>query len=238
MLAALLWLSSAHSAPLSESEAKSILEDDVRKGHLHIPIGEFTAHGTENNLAQARISTSYYFIVMAAESLGLVTVKKLPPDVNSVGLPTIPPHLFSQKLSVTLSEKGRALNKWSRPATWNSQNSLLALTRGTISVTRIVRNEEIKRGADEFRLVFFTYKSNFDPTYHELFSRARRLADQNSSACVPRCFIPPVMKTDRKGKVLLKRDAFKSIWTATHNDLTNEDEEFWTDNVDTFLSSR
>jgi hypothetical protein len=82
-------------------------------------------------------------------------------------------------------------------------------------VTRVVRNEPKTKGADELRLVMFTYDSEWVPECKALMEERlqQKIAKQ------------------RKAIMLLRYDAFAAKWEPVTADVANADEPFTTSNV-------
>ena len=100
----------------------------------------------------------------------------------------------------------------------SQEQNCIILPLGTFSITEVVKNEERRKGIDEYRLIMIKYQTQWSPVYEESSRERGR----------------PVSK-DRKGIYLLKYDSFASKWNLVTFDQANANEEFSTKMVENFL---
>jgi len=94
----------------------------------------------------------------------------------------------------------------------------LAIPTGTGNVTKIIKNEVQKKGADDYRVIMAKYTMKYTPE----FLQAKEIMGEPASE-------------NRKGIFLYKFDPFKSAWIQQTSDVANENDEFKTNSVSTAL---
>jgi hypothetical protein len=125
-----------------------------------------------------------------------------------------------QKLVVSVTDKGRKIDvSGNLPPSDRIQNCLRFM-EGKFEVTRVVRNELQKKGTDEFRVVFITYRAEWSPY---------TLALVNLSG--------GSISHDRKAIMLFKNDPFRGKWKFLVGDYGDADKEFTTNNVNATLAA-
>ena len=227
--------SASFAAPLSDGDARKLIENYQNNLPVALFIGPF--YVTENGSGPGMLDAYSYHMLSAAEHMGLVTVKKLPKATGPLGVPLTPPHIFSERIISELTPKGRELNLWKKPAGWSRNFDLLLLRNGKYRVDKIVRNEELKRGIDDYRVVLLTLKVDWSDEYLELMATTQKIKNVFDGKCA-HCVGGPQYRPDRKMRALLKYDEFKALWTIVTTDEANSEEPFVTDNVNTYLKSR
>jgi len=92
------------------------------------------------------------------------------------------------------------------------------LPQGSGKVERIIRNEPREIGVDKYQVVFGTHRWKWDdPLWLKLGLKAPE---------------------ERKFRALLKYDAFVQKWSLAAVDYADRDQDFTTDNVGKFVTSR
>ena len=193
-----------------------------------LPVGMFVAQGDANNWATQRVSADTYYFLLAAEGMGLLSIEKLPREDGAAASP----HGFSQRITVALTGKGRALNQWKRSP--QSQANSLAIRISTTNVQRIVSNTEITKAAGNFRMIAFTATEALDASYVELITRKYAIERQAGGPC-HNCDTPMIQPAQRKHRILLKRSASGDGWQMVALDSAGSNEDFRTDYVNAYL---
>lgn len=236
-----LWILLAGStvsfgADLSDASAKHFLEDFFNKHDIAIIGGPVTVVTDDfpRDVRNSRIPTAEFNQYKAWEKLGILHIETAQDltgkfagwkDWNALTQEGVRTRVY-----VTATEKGWLFISWPNKgldANWakelaaklsKEQRSSLTTTTGVKRVTRIVRNEQKKTGADEYRVVMGLYSAQWRPevVQHRLLL-GTKLAEK------------------RKFIVLLKHDPFASTWKAIAADHANENEEFHSKNVDSTL---
>lgn len=198
---------------LSEPQIKAVFEPLFGTNSFYqIPIGTLLVWKAEynTNLVQSDQHLIYqvgggYKSIMAAQQAGLVVVQQIPTSAadnaryGAVGT-------FS--IAITLTPAGAAAQTCNCP-------KLLQMHMGVISVKSIIKNDLIKKGLYDYRIVMLTYTKAYTDEYQR-FSKA--LGDQG-------------LENDFKAIVLFKFDPFKSSWVLVTEDIAYESKDFTTDQV-------
>jgi hypothetical protein len=231
-----LWGYFANAVDLTDQAARQITETFINGTLLGMPIGTFLAQGEVNDWQNGRVSVGTYHTLTAAQHMDLVHIQKRPRITGPLGVPVTPPHIYSEQFVSSLTEKGRALNKFKAGAEWRAQYEVFAVKQVDAMVRQIVRNQEIKRGVDEYRLIFLRYNAAWNEEFVALMSERQKVVNLANGICA-HCGEQVIYASKRKGRVLLKRDDFSDSWKVIAIDSANEDEEFKTDSVNATVQS-
>jgi len=90
----------------------------------------------------------------------------------------------------------------------------LIISQGTFRLTRVVGNELIKRGVDDFRVVRVLYDASWSQAYTNFYAISGA-----------------PLSSRRKSIILIKFDPFKDTWIWVAGDYANADSEFTTHDV-------
>jgi hypothetical protein len=233
LTAMILATASALSAPLPDAAAIALLNNQLNTQNTQnalLPIGTFVAQGDVNNWAAHRVSIDTYYFLLAAEGMGLLNVEKLPAEANAPALPDV----FSQRIAVTLNDKGRALNQWKRPSQSTQQADVLALRISKTDVRHIVSNREITRPAGNFRIIAFTATEAPDEPYVELAARKYVIEREAGGPCL-NCNTAPTLSLLRKHRIVLKRQKVGEAWKMVALDSAGNNDDFRTNYVKAYL---
>lgn len=200
---------------LSDSEARSIAEDRLKILVYEVPIGQFAVVSGDTDLAKGTASSKLYNILVNWEKVGLLAVLEDQAYENFRSGKGFSINQWMQltqegvqkKIVVTVTERGRQYLT-------ASPREQLRILLGKFTVTKIVKNEERRKGVDEYRLIMLTYDADWN---QDVF-------DFKSASGTP-------VSERRKMVMLLKYDPFQSKWKWFTWDLANADEEFKTDQV-------
>ena len=172
--------------------------EEIRKRYDYS--GEYVSH-------TSAMITSYMY---AMEERGIIEIERLWVDPSGKW----------QDSRVTLTRKGEALRKQAPQGDEDEHRVCVKL--GTAGVKQVVRNEEVRKGLDVFRIVMAIYEMKWTPEHRLLVEMWHgRTPSEN-----------------RKVIALLKYDPFQSKWEMVTSDAANLDEEFETNKVTTELERR
>jgi hypothetical protein len=217
---------SINAAPLSDSEAKTIVQDAFASGRDTIYLGVFnvindtqTSLGQKADIKNRTIDSQYYTYLKGWEKAGVVNIilDKQYEDFKSGKNFSWGNFLQSgtegiqSKIVVQLTEKGE------RIAGDNGSyktNGFVKVSEGTFTIKDVVKNEEKNDGVDECRVLMLTYNAAWTPEY----------------LTVAQAF-GTILKEQRKAMILLKYDPFAKKWEIRALDIANADGDFTTQNV-------
>lgn len=225
------------AAELGDSEARKTVETAFNNVLVELPVGIMTAREdvTVSLFSNGVVSMAVYDDLLAAEYAGLLKIERLKGDTFQFGVPAIPPNISSQKMRITLTKNGSELNRWKRPPDWTFSFGLLTLPQGHFKIGRIVKNEEMKKAGQEYRLLLFTFKAEWDPLYLDIAYQAKKYANIRTHGCTA-CGPGLNLSNNRKSRMVLKMDDFKGSWKIITYDVANEEDEFTTNAVGKFLN--
>ena len=216
----------AIAAPsMSDGEAKSLTENSLKQEagqtwDAAVPLGTFTVvkQGAESIQDGGTIRLEFYESILGFEKIGVVTVTKDQKYENYKKGNEFSWNQWNQqtqqgvtaKITVKPTELG-----WTYPnCGYNGNNTWLVFPPGEFSVTSIAKNEERKKGVDDYRLVMVAFSVDWNP----LVSRHQEVMGRPHSK-------------NRKAIVLFKWDPFTSKWVYVASDQANANEEFKTNYV-------
>jgi hypothetical protein len=232
VLLAVLWLyfAGCRSATPSDSQPtdsdiKSILEAEWNNSSAEVLLGNLDviggySLGTTTPASKGTVSTDGYKWLLAWEKVGLITIRRDKEYENFRRGRSFSLDRFAEltqghvqmKIVVTPTERGRQYLK-------NDVNRLRVLW-GKFRITKIVKNEEHKKGVDVYRLIMVNYDAKWNPDL-KAFGQ----------------FIEQKYDDKRKAIILMKFDPFESKWSTYKADAATANEEFKSNNVDRALSS-
>jgi hypothetical protein len=211
---------SAVASRLTDSDIKSLLEADWNKSTLTVPLGNFAVLGSplytpSVDASKGTISTDTHTDLIAWQTVGLVTIRRDQQYENFRSgrnfswdqWDELTQKHVQMKIVVTPTERGRQYLK-------SGSMNKLEIPQGRFRITKIMKNEEHKKGVDEYRLIMATYDAEWTPevkAFSEL--RGNKLGEK------------------RKVTLLMKFDPFASKWTGYAMDVVNANEEFKSNNV-------
>jgi hypothetical protein len=201
---------------LSDSEAASVVEDSWKTlPLLAIPLGTFSVVSGKADTSRGTISSTGYNALVNWQRAGLVAIledQQYEDFRSGKGFRTdqwfqLTTQGVQKKIVVTVTERGRQFFT-------GSPTETLQIPQGKFTVTRIVKNEERRKGVDDYRVIMLTYDAAWSQELRAYSSASgTQLAEK------------------RKAVILLKYDPFQSKWKRITNDLANANEEFKTNNV-------
>ena len=200
---------------LSDSEARSIVEDGWKNLVLTISIGRFAVVSGNADTAKGTVSSNGYNALVNWQKVGLVTVledQQYKDFRSGKGFSWDQWNQLTQegvqkKIVVTATERGRQYLT-------ASPTERLQIPQGKFTVTKIVKNEERRKGVDDYRLIMLAYDAAWSQELRAYSSASgTQLAEK------------------RKAVILLKYDPFESKWKRIATDLANANEEFKSNNV-------
>ena len=219
---------SAVASKLTDRDIKSLLETEWNgvSNTVPVPLGNFAVLGgllgsPNVDASKGTISSDTYKYLIAWQKVGLVTVRHDQQYENFRSGRNFSWDQFAEltqknvqtKIAVTPTEHGRQYLK-------SGSMDKLEIPPGKFRITKIMKNEEHKKGVNEYRLIMATYDAEWSPEY-KAFSELMG------------------NKIDQKRKVinLRKFDPFESKWKHYAEDDANANEEFKSDNVARALAS-
>ncbi len=218
----------AASPDLTDAEAKGFIDTLWSKSAVKIKLGPLDigddTFGDPTNLERGIISQRLYRTYQAYEKVGLIQMgedqgfkRHMEGKGFNWGTFLQQSQGLRGKIVVEPSARGHEV---ARNGGLPQKQGWLVIRDATFRVDRIIKNEPYRKGADDYRVIMATYTARWTPAY----KRAMELLGN-------------VYSEERKAKVLLKYDPFKSSWTAVAVDVANRDAEFQTDRVSRVLSN-
>ena len=219
LVALALVCSKAIAAPImSDREAKTLVEENVKLEGT-IPLGSFMVipEDSHSRGKAGTISEKSYEGLVAWEKLGVISVTK---DQKLENFKKGKEYSHEQwnemlkyerlisKIVVKPTETGTQMIDPENP-------KRLKISAGNSTVTNVVKNEERKKGVDDYRLVMATLDNHWSP----LAKKYRQLR-----------YGKPAPEKSRV-IYLFKWDPFSSKWKGVANDFAYGDEEFKTNNT-------
>lgn len=216
-LFAVLCAGSTYAAPtLTDGEARAFLEARWRDDVAVAPIGKFTVVSEgQADVSKGKLTQATYVALQAWAKAGVVSLvadQQYENYKRGQGFTWDQFHQQTQqgivaKIAVAPTELGRQYLK----STTGSGLPYLSIPMGRFLVTKVVKNEERKKGVDDYRLVMVSYNAEYNPVYKHYLD-----------------VLGPPQSNSKKAIVLLKWDAFENKWKRVASDLANSNEEFAT----------
>jgi len=152
--------------PLSDGEARSIVEDGWKDLTLTIPLGRFVVVSGKTDISKGIVSPDTYNNLLNWQRVGLVAVLEDQQYENfrsGKGFSTsqwfeLTQQGVQKKIVVTVTERGRQFLT-------SNPTEKLQIPQGKFTVTKIVKNEERKKGVDDCRLIMLTYDADWSQEF-------------------------------------------------------------------------
>ncbi len=212
-----------HSKDLSDRESKILFESAMNRRVISIPLGLFFVMHPDyaHTGGKDSISAQMHEDLLAWAKIGLLDVTLDEKFENIIKGPYsleqrdwIVNKNVRAKIAVSATESGK---RYVDPA--NSRQ--IIISEGTFTISKVAKNEEKKKGLDDYRLLMLS----FDAAYNPLVKQFKQIMGSP-------------LEAKRKAIVLLKWDPFSSRWNFVAIDAANESEEFKTNRVANALSGR
>jgi len=222
-----LFLSPLFAASLFDREAKKVIEDcwNSTLSNVKIRLGEFSVVNefVKADINKKQLNTQGYKWVQAWEKVGVITIEKDKSleDLKSgkkFNMDAYARRTLGDEVAhiwIKATHKGTELGK---KAGLSQDQNLIVFPQGAFTITDVVKNEERKKGVDEYRLIMLKYQAQWDTAYEE-----------HSKA------LGKSLSKDRKAICLLKYDNFEGKWKYITGDYANSNEEFTTKYVEKAL---
>jgi hypothetical protein len=211
LIALLSLCTRAIAAPsISDREAKSLVEAMWENSLVVLPLGAFTVVRQGHNIDKGSISTKIHEDLIGWEKVGVVSVAADQKYENFKKGKEFSWDQWNQmtlqgaaaKITVTPTESGKRFVDLNNP-------KRLKFSQGKFTVTNVAKNEERKKGVDDYRLVMVAYNAEWNPLLKQHAQvMGRPLAEK------------------RKAITLFKWDPFTSKWKSVATDIANANEEF------------
>lgn len=214
LIALALVCSKAIAAPsVSESEAKTLIEEYFRNTSIPVLLGAFTVipNNSVSKGTPGTISEYVYESLIAWEKLGVVSVTKDQEleDFNRGKTSSI------ERFDEMLKYKGTISKIVVKPTDAGTRlvdrenPKRIKIPIGNCVVTNVVKNEERKKGVDDYRLFMVAFDAQWNPLLKQ-YGQVKGISYAQK----------------RKGIFLFKWDPFSNKWKIVANDVANADEEF------------
>lgn len=183
---------------------------------FRVYLGTFEVTSDEADLSKRRLAASQLSNYKSWEDAGLIKIdlrKDLTAqfsgwdDWNRLYLEGI-----QSVVHIEPTEKGMAMRREEE----NVEHAFLLISSGAFTIQNIIRNEPIKLGIDDYRVVLGTHVVNYTPEVQAYYGKAEA-------------------SEQKKFRVLLKFDPFKLNWQVVAQDTADRDKEFPTDNINELL---
>ena len=226
--------SPALAQSLSDSEARQFIEQQFYSFSHYVPLGLVSVSlqrafsNVEETCTTKTLDEERYKVVVGLARAGILKVENdeaferfaRGERFSWEQMLEMSNRQVSKKIVISLTEKGRALDVTEKLAPEKKKQGCAAFRTSVTKVDRIVRNEHIKRGVIDHRVVMLTYKSLVEPHFKEAFQGTRIYsADPN-----------------KKAIMVLKLDAFSGKWTFLIGDFANEKSDFTSNSVERWLA--
>lgn len=207
---------------LSDSDAKVLFDSIWKKpgGSIKVvPLGNFTVVQKGRDVGKGLISMDFFKDLIGWEKVGLI---KLVSDKSLEDFRSGKRFEVDQFLQVT--QNGVMAKITVSPTEFGKQfipsdnENKLNIPQGRFTATSVAKNEERRKGVDEYRVVMVAYDAQFSQTV----AQHNRIMGKNYS-------------DKRKAIVLFKWDPFSKEWKPVAMDMANLDEQFKTKRVADFL---
>jgi hypothetical protein len=213
----------ADYTPVPDPVTKVALESWFNRNSVDlIPLGSYNVIGQPFAGGSGNLSIDQYKAIKVAERYGLVIVNEDQSfdefrqgkgfswgqmlDMTTAGV--------QRKVSILATPKGRQEAASSGP-------TFLTISAGKFTISDIVKDEDIRKGADKLKVLFFTYHAVWNPIEEDMW----------------RVIYGRDRAQDRKEKLLIKFDPFNKMWPFVAADISDNNQDFTTDNVNNWLRS-
>jgi hypothetical protein len=191
---------------LSDLEAKRLIQEKLppEQTGTRMLLGRFNVISGTGDSGNGIMTDDGYRATMALRQMGLIEVK----EVSTV------PKIIEIKASEAAMQR-KEINGLKHGVDYTYfDGSRYLVWRGNLQVDTIVRNEPIRKGIDQYRIVMYTYTFSFTHAFEQLY----QLINQK-------------WNPKRKAIVALKYDDFNKVWVSMARDVADADQEFQTDYV-------
>jgi hypothetical protein len=207
---------------LSDSEARAIYEDHYKDWVTYLDLGEFAVVSGKADIAKRTVSPGTYENMVNWEKVGLVEVLEDEEYKNfrsGKGGWSVTQWMqltqedVQKKIAVTVTERGKQYLHGD-----GDLKTKLRIPMGKLTVTKIVKNEERRKGVDDYRVIMMTYDSAWSPVYMEyLLASGRKSLGSRVIA-------------------LFQFDPFESKWKLKMMDIAGANGVFSSDGVGRYLA--
>lgn len=185
--------------PLSNDQAIRTIEDYWSAAFFHLPLGRFDvaqdgADGGPRSISRAQLQRWY----LPLEQAGVIAIAEDP---------------IAASISVTVAAEGQKRNVSKNP-------EMLALSYGPQKIDKIISNEPVSKGGEDYRILRVRYNVAWDEAVASVLTVCEK----------------PVTPQQR-AVVLLKYDARAGDWKVAAEDDANADDYFCTQDVGRVLDS-
>jgi len=195
---------------MSDREAKSLIEEKLNSSFIVLPLGSFTVVREGYSIEKGSISHKIRDDLVAWAKVGLVSVtadQRYEKSKKGDGYNWDQWHPMTQegvsaKITVSPTDNGKRLID-------PEKTSQIKFPQGTFKVATVAKNEERKKGVDDYRLIMVAFDAAWSPLLKQ-FSQ----------------IIGKTIAENRKAIVLFKWDPFSSKWKIVATDVANANEEF------------
>lgn len=211
----------AEGKQLSDSEAKTVIEQGWSSGGFRVYLGDFQVVDARPDLSKRRMAISEFKSYESWQDLGLIRItvnKEL--SKNFTGWDDWN-RLFGEGVQMDAQIQATKEGAHMQVDQSGRGPSYLLIPSGTTTVEKIVRNEPIKIGVDDYRVVMGLHTTNHT---QEAKYYLRKINAPSAA--------------EGKFQVLLKFDPFGSTWKILVKDIADRDKEFRTNNVNAFVKSQ
>jgi hypothetical protein len=203
---------------LTDEEAKEIIQTKWKdRRHFNVYLGTFEATKSEYNPSEHRLTKATVENYKTWEEAGFIRIK-LKQDLTSgfsgwENWNKLWSEGVESVVEVEPTEKGKTLLVSEKEGP-----SMLRIPEGNFLVDKVVKNEPIRIGIYDYRVVFGTYTADYSPEAQMYYEKSKR-----------------VFGKDNKFKALLSFDPFKAEWSVITYDTSTLDNSFGSNSVDAWL---